>query len=115
MNSASLLSTSGPLTWKFLGTPAGLWMVFIVVAAALFTILLWLRKTIAARLGVIAALTGVRVQQLISDLVCRTHTLFLLASSLYAASLLIYMGTRAEEDAHIAFTIILLCQGGIWA
>jgi hypothetical protein len=27
---------------------------------------------------------------------------------------LIYMGPRAEDDAHIAFTIISLCQGGIW-
>ena len=114
MNSAYLLSSSGPLAWKFYGTPVGFWIAFAVASFALFAILLWLRRTIAARLGVIAALTGERVQKLISDLVCQAHAIFLLASSLYASSLLISMGPRAQDDAHMAFSIILLCQGGIW-
>ena len=114
MNLTYLLSSTGPLAWKFYDTPVGFWVAFVVVSAALFSSLLWIRRTLAARLGIIAALTGAGVQKLISDLVCQTHTLFLLASSLYASSLLIAMGARAQEDAHIAFSIILLCQGGIW-
>src|SRR6202035_4986277 len=114
MNIDYLLSTRGPLAWKFYDTPLGFWIAFVVVSAALFAILLWLRRTIAARLGVIAAITGAHLQKLISDLVNQTHTVFLLASSLYAASLLVYMAPRAQEDAHITFSIILLCQAGIW-
>jgi small-conductance mechanosensitive channel len=114
MNFDHLLSTQGPLGWKFYGTPLGFWIGFIVVGLVLFGILLGLRRSIAARLGVIAALTGVRLQKLISDLVCRTHAIFLLATSFYAASLLIIMGPRAEDDAHVAFSVILLCQIGIW-
>jgi hypothetical protein len=86
MNSGYLFSTSGPLAWKFYGTALGFWIAFIVVALTLFAVLLWLRRTIAARLGVLAALTGAHVQQLISGLVCRTHALFLSAASLYAVS-----------------------------
>ena len=32
MNSGYLFSTSGPLAWKFYGTPLGFWIAFIVVA-----------------------------------------------------------------------------------
>src|SRR5579859_6863848 len=108
MNFAYLLSTRGPLAWKFYDTPLGFWIAFIFVSAALFITSLWLRRTIAARLGIIAAITGVHLQRLISDLVNKTNAVFLLASSLYAGSLFVAMGPRAQEDAHITFSIILL-------
>ena len=114
MNLSYLLSSRGPLAWSFYGTPLGFWIAFVVVSILLFAIFLWLRRTIAARLGVIAALTGEHLQKLISDLVRETNALFLLASSLHIASLLIAMGPRAAEDAHLTFIVILLCQAGIW-
>ena len=110
-----LLSSHGPLAWSFYGTPLGFWIAFVLVSLILFAIFLWFRRTIAARLGVIAALTGEHVEKLISDLVCQTNVLFLLASSLYIGSLLIAMGQRTSEDAHLTFIVILLCQVGIWA
>jgi hypothetical protein len=60
MNFTHLLSERGPLGWKFYGNPLPLWIAFIVGAALLYGALLWIRRISAARVGVIAALTGER-------------------------------------------------------
>ena len=60
MNIAHLLSERGPLGWKFYGNPLPLWTACAVGAALLYVVFLWLRRISAARVGVIAALTGER-------------------------------------------------------
>jgi len=60
MNFVRLLSDHAPLGWKFYGNPLPLWIAFIVGAALLYIALLWLRRISAARVRVIAALTGER-------------------------------------------------------
>jgi len=114
MNVAHLLSSAGPLAWKFYGNPLGLWIGFVAVASIAYAILLWIRRISAARVGVIAALTGAPLEELISDLVVRTHALFLLTVSLYLGSLLLYLPPATQENTHIAFTIVFLCQSGVW-
>ncbi len=106
--------SSGPLGWKFYGNPLSMWIAFFAVAAILFAVLLWIRRTVAARVSVITALTRAHVEELISGLISRTHPLFLLASSLYLACPLLYLSARAEDDAHITFSVVLLCQAGVW-
>ena len=114
MNFAHLLSDRGPFGWKFYGNPLPLWIAFVLGAVLLYGGLMSLRRISATRVGVIAALTGAHVEELIANLIAKTNALFLLTSSLYVACLLLYLPPRAEEDAHIAFSIILLCQTGIW-
>src|SRR5437588_580153 len=103
MDFAYFVSSQGPLAWKFFGNALASWIAFTVSASILYAALLWIRRGLGARVGVVAALTGEGVEHLIADLISKTHSLFLLATALYSACLFLYLPPRSLEDTQITF------------
>jgi small-conductance mechanosensitive channel len=96
------------------GNPLRSWLVFLAIAAAVFLLLLILRRLIGARLGVVAARTTNQVDDLLVELLLQTRSYVLLVLALVVASRSLTI-PRADQFILLAAKLALLLQAALWA
>jgi small-conductance mechanosensitive channel len=99
----------------FRGVSVGTLLLFIAISIACFVVLTWLRRTLAQRLGKIAARTATTLDDLVVGLIRRTNRLFLLFVSVYLGMQVLAMRPRVASVVDGALLIVVLWQMGVWA
>ncbi len=91
------------------------WLTSLAAALSLWLGLRILRRFILRRLEVISTRTATKIDDLILDLLRRTHTLFLLAWSFYAsAQVFLHKTEKMTNLGHKAAFLISILQVGVW-
>lgn len=99
-------------TW--LGNSAGDWMLALAIAAATGFVLYLLRGLVARRLAALATRTDTAVDDVLADLVARTHLLFLLVLGIALAAQFLELPARPARAVNSMIVIALLLQAALW-
>jgi small-conductance mechanosensitive channel len=97
-----------------LGNPVTDWGLALLVLLGTLFALYVLRYVILRRLRVLAHRTGARTVEGIIEIATNTRLLFLLALSVYAASLLLELPARSGRVVTAGIVIVLIVQAGLW-
>ncbi|MCC6738513.1 MAG: mechanosensitive ion channel family protein [Planctomycetia bacterium] len=92
----------------FLGNPTWAWCAAALAALLAFAVLLLARRLLVRRAGAPAGTAPA-----LANLFVRTHPLFLLAVSVFLASLLLRLGPAGETLRRV-LTAVALVQSGVW-
>lgn len=102
------------LTWSSDGIAVSAWMLALVVAGAAFASLLWTRRIMAGWLGRFATATATGLDDFVVELINGTYAFFLLLVALYAGSLTLPLGPRAETIVGSVMAVGFMLQLGLW-
>lgn len=91
------------------------WSISTVILAGLCFLLLMVRKILAKRLGDWSSKTQNYIDDLVYEVIRRTHFVFLLSISIYAAIQFLILPGRARTIVDTIVILILIWQGAIWA
>lgn len=91
------------------------WLIAAVVATVTWLALLTLRRAGTAAIDKFARKTPLLWRDLVTALIPRTHTLFLLVSAFFAASVPLDLSPQTNALLRGAFVIAALVQLGLWA
>jgi small-conductance mechanosensitive channel len=101
------------LDQPLLGNSMKMWMAAVLVTAATFLVLSLVKRIVASRLRSLSARTATKLDDIITDMLAKTHVLFCLAVSVLAGSMLLDLGPRAGF-VQKAVVVAALIQGGLW-
>ncbi|MDZ7632344.1 MAG: hypothetical protein U5K74_13600 [Gemmatimonadaceae bacterium] len=90
------------------------WLIAISLAAAVFSVLVVVRRIIVSRLTALAQRTTTQWDDIAVGVVRRTSTLFLLILSLLAGASTLSLPDRASQVLGIAAGLTVLLQLGLW-
>jgi small-conductance mechanosensitive channel len=105
---------TGPFAGEIYGNPLIIWLAAIVVAVALFLILLFVRRIARQRLARAAPETAIGWREIANQLIHRTSVLFLLLLALFAGRSFLDLPEAATRPLNIAFIIVAFFQAGLW-
>lgn len=105
---------TGPLAGEIYGNPLVIWLAAIVIAVALFSILLLVRRIARQRLARAAPEAVFGWREIASQLIQRTSVLFLLLLGILAGHSILDLLEAATRPLNIAFIIISFFQAGLW-
>jgi small-conductance mechanosensitive channel len=97
------------------GNTLGTWLVALLVVVGVMGVVKLLTSVILRRLSALAERTATDVDDFIADLIKRTKWLLLLLLSLYAATFIVVLPSKAESVLSTVAAIALLMQAAIWA
>lgn len=103
------------LDTRFLDNPLSRWGIALAVAAAALVALRLVRAVSLRRLRKLTARTTNVVDDLILDLVEKTHPLFLLVTAVYLGSQSLALGPGVVRGLGNTFSAALFIQVGLWA
>src|SRR5947208_13965995 len=101
------------LDQRYLDNSLRTWLVAAVVAAGLFVVLLLARRVLVARLGVVAARTTNKVDDLFVELLARTRAYVLLFVAVAIASRWLVLSGRVDHFIGAASKLVLLLQAAV--
>lgn len=90
------------------------WLIALAVLGGVFVAFSLLRRVLVRRLGVLAARSSTRVDDVGVDLVRRTRAYFLFAVALYAASRFLVLTEQARGVIQLLMVGVVLLQAGRW-
>ena len=90
------------------------WLIALALLGGVFVVLALLRRVLVRRLGVLAARSATRVDDIGVDLVRRTRAYFLFAVALYAASRVLVLTDQARGVIQLLMVVVVLLQAGRW-
>jgi len=97
-----------------LGNNLGAWAVSLGVLVLSFTLLEIVKKLVAKRLQLFAEKTETQIDDILAEMVSSTRVFFLLALSVYAASLMLTLPPKAVSALRTLAVLAFLAQAAIW-
>lgn len=110
----TLSTATSFLNWVLWGNTVQTWFIAIGAALVLMLVLLISRKVIAGRVRALSALTPLRVDRLLADLIDSTQGFYLASISLYAGCLFLYLPPKTAHLVSLIPITALLLQCAWW-
>ncbi len=104
----------GFLDYELFGNSLQDWVIALIVATAVFSMILVIMKVGVSRLAGLAQGTDTFWDDAVTDALSHTHWLFLLVMALFVGSLFLEFPDRVREAIISATFIALIVQGGLW-
>jgi small-conductance mechanosensitive channel len=110
----SLVAHVAFLKWTFLGIKLGAWLGFVLIAVVVYVALRTAQRVLVSRLARLAKRTQTRVDDLVGNLLRKTHWLFLALIAIYAGTPMLQLRSGTSEKFYIALAVAFFIQLGLW-